>query len=108
MMDLVTALGLAGNLVQFVTFGTDLVKAADELQHSPNTAENTDLLNITPNLKRISEKIANSLEKVPDEHQLGQEDKVRYLLQFVQSATHYPNRNSEVSPKDAPNLRNRC
>jgi len=105
-MDPITATGLAGNIFQFLDFGAKLVKAANELRHSPNTTENIHLLNNTSDLKRMSENISNSLEEGDDEQQFGQKSKARYLFQFAESYTHNPNRNSEVLLNNAPNSRN--
>jgi len=62
MAEALAAVGLVGNIVQFVDFGTKLLSTGRALFHSPEGAlqENVDLEKITASIRSVTQDIANS------------------------------------------------
>ena len=80
-LDPFTALGLAGNVVQFVDFGSKLVSEARDIYRSTsgNSTRNAQLLNSAGSFRRLSDHLAEST-KAPFPSQ-DQDD----LTQFAES-----------------------
>lgn len=60
-MDPFSALGLAGNIVQFLDFGCKLFSKAKDIHRNGSIAEHTDMLAVTDDLRRYTMKLHKGL-----------------------------------------------
>lgn len=65
-VDPLTAIGLAGNIVQFIDFGTKIVSKAHDIHTSATgaTRDVSDLNHVTEELRRTSQVLRNGLASV--------------------------------------------
>jgi hypothetical protein len=64
-MDPFTAVGLAGNIIQFLDFTSKLIDTGLEVSRSGGTAENHELQNIATDFEILSRKLSNHLRPEP-------------------------------------------
>ncbi|KAE9364418.1 hypothetical protein N431DRAFT_421379 [Stipitochalara longipes BDJ] len=78
-MDALTALSLAGNIIQFVDFGTKLLSRAGELYKSSQGSlrVNDEIELVTADLKSLITKIQVSLLKKDESEDLGDQDQAQ-------------------------------
>jgi hypothetical protein len=60
-MDPISALGLAGNIVQFLDFGCKLFSKAKDIHRNGSIVEHTDMLAVTDDLRRYTRKLHKGL-----------------------------------------------
>lgn len=75
------AIGLAGNIVQFIDFGAKLLSKASQIRKDGSTAENIHLGAVTKDLARYADSLSSAILSQPREkHILGEDETALYEI----------------------------
>lgn len=77
-MDPLTAIGLAGNILQFIDFTAKLLSQADEIRHAGSAASTFDLINVTKDFETLTQKLTVAAPQNSTLIQLSQDDQVTH------------------------------
>ncbi|KAL6713126.1 hypothetical protein ACLMJK_009247 [Lecanora helva] len=79
-MDLVTALGLAANVFQFVDFASKLFSAAYEIHHAGASTANLDVSLVANDLSGLNVNLKSSLKRTDEQIALSEDDQALEVL----------------------------